>query len=52
MDSSILKAVGFVRLHVHSAHSLREGAGAFHRERPTSFWITALCGTVFSNAAL
>ena len=26
MDSSILKAVGFVHLHVHSAYSLREGA--------------------------
>ena len=26
MDSSILKAVGFVHLHVHSAFSLREGA--------------------------
>jgi DNA polymerase III subunit alpha len=26
MDSSVLKAVGFVHLHVHSAYSLREGA--------------------------
>ena len=26
MDSSLLKAVGFVHLHVHSAYSLREGA--------------------------
>ena len=26
MDSSILKAVGFVHTHVHSAYSLREGA--------------------------
>ena len=26
MESSILKAVGFVHLHVHSAFSLREGA--------------------------
>ena len=26
MDSSIVKAVGFVHLHVHSAFSLREGA--------------------------
>jgi len=26
MESSILKAVGFVHLHVHSAYSLREGA--------------------------
>src|SRR5208283_3827177 len=26
MDSSILKTVGFVHLHVHSAYSLREGA--------------------------
>jgi DNA polymerase-3 subunit alpha len=26
MDSSIIKAVGFVHLHVHSAYSLREGA--------------------------
>ena len=26
MDSSILKSVGFVHLHVHSAYSLREGA--------------------------
>ncbi len=26
MDSSIVKAVGFVHLHVHSAYSLREGA--------------------------
>ena len=26
MDSSILNAVGFVHLHVHSAYSLREGA--------------------------
>ncbi len=26
MDSSVIKAVGFVHLHVHSAYSLREGA--------------------------
>ena len=26
LDPSILKAVGFVHLHVHSAYSLREGA--------------------------
>ena len=26
MDSSVLNAVGFVHLHVHSAYSLREGA--------------------------
>src|SRR5579875_2019870 len=26
MDSSILKAVGFVHTHVHTAYSLREGA--------------------------
>ncbi|MBV9289575.1 MAG: DNA polymerase III subunit alpha, partial [Hyphomicrobiales bacterium] len=26
MDSSLIKAVGFVHLHVHSAYSLREGA--------------------------
>ena len=26
MDPAILKAVGFVHLHVHSAYSLREGA--------------------------
>src|SRR5271169_695970 len=26
MDSSVIKAVGFVQLHVHSAYSLREGA--------------------------
>src|SRR6202167_6671163 len=26
MESSILEAVGFVHLHVHSAYSLREGA--------------------------
>src|ERR1700727_619886 len=26
MDSSVLKAVGFAHLHVHSAYSLREGA--------------------------
>ena len=26
MDSSLVKAVGFVHLHVHSAFSLREGA--------------------------
>ena len=26
MDTSVLKAVGFVHLHVHSAYSLREGA--------------------------
>jgi len=26
MDSSVVKAVGFVHLHVHSAYSLREGA--------------------------
>ena len=26
MDSSIIKTVGFVHLHVHSAYSLREGA--------------------------
>jgi DNA polymerase-3 subunit alpha len=26
MDPAILKAIGFVHLHVHSAYSLREGA--------------------------
>src|ERR1700727_3646219 len=26
MDSPVIKAVGFVHLHVHSAYSLREGA--------------------------
>src|SRR5271169_5180540 len=26
MDSSVIKAIGFVHLHVHSAYSLREGA--------------------------
>ena len=26
MDSSVIKSVGFVHLHVHSAYSLREGA--------------------------
>jgi DNA polymerase III alpha subunit len=25
MESSVLKTVGFVHLHVHSAYSLREG---------------------------
>ena len=49
MDSSILKAVGFVHTHVHSAYSLREGAisveSLVKRARPTTRRRVALTDT-------